>query len=239
MWEALLMLGRSREALAAARTIQAKVPLEAVRMIPPFEYYSPVVLFTLARFSRWDDVLREPAPDPGLRYTTGIWHYARGLAFAAKGKLDSAAVERDSLAAIAKAMPPEAMANLNSMRTLLQIGERHLAGELAARRKQTDAAVRAIRAGIALEDELTYDEPSAWALPLRQQLGALLLAAGRPKAAETAYREDLVRYPNNGWSLHGLAASLKAQGRAKEAAATAAAFQKAWARADVKLAGAL
>ena len=29
MWEALLMLGRSREALAAARTIQAKVPLEA------------------------------------------------------------------------------------------------------------------------------------------------------------------------------------------------------------------
>jgi len=184
-------------------------------------------------------VLREPAPDPGLRYTTGIWHYARGLAFAAKGKLDSAAVERDSLAAIAQAMPPEAMANLNSMRTLLQIGERHLAGELAARRKQTDAAVRAIRAGIALEDELTYDEPSAWALPLRQQLGALLLAAGRPKGAEAAFRQDLIRYPNNGWSLHGLAASLKAQGRAKEAAAADAQFQKAWAHADVKLARAL
>ena len=128
------------------------------------------------------------------------------------------------------------MANLNSMRTLLQIGERHLAGELAARQKRTDDAVRAIRAGIALEDELTYDEPSAWALPLRQQLGALLLAVGRPKEAETAYREDLVRYPNNGWSLHGLAASLKAQGRTKEAAAADAEFRKAWARADVKLA---
>jgi tetratricopeptide (TPR) repeat protein len=239
MWEALDMLGRSEDALAAAHTIVAKVPADVVRMIPPFEYYSPVVLFTLARFSRWDDVLREPAPDPGLRYTTGIWHYARGLAFAAKGKLDSAAVERDSLAAIAQAMPPEAMANLNSMRTLLQIGERHLAGELAARRKQTDAAVRAIRAGIALEDELTYDEPSAWALPLRQQLGALLLAAGRPKGAEAAFRQDLIRYPNNGWSLHGLAASLKAQGRAKEAAAADAQFQKAWAHADVKLARAL
>jgi tetratricopeptide (TPR) repeat protein len=238
MWEALDMLGRSEDALAAARTIAGKVPADVVRMIPPFEYYSPVVLFTLARFSRWDDVLAEPAPDSGLRYTTGVWHYTRGLAFAAKGKLDSAAVERDSLAAIATAIPPEAMANLNSMRTLLQIGERHLAGALAARQKRTDNAVRAIRAGIALEDELTYDEPSAWALPLRQQLGALLLAAGRPKEAETAYREDLVRYPNNGWSLHGLAVSLKAQGRTKEAAAAAAAFQKAWARADVKLAGA-
>jgi tetratricopeptide (TPR) repeat protein len=238
MWEALAMLGRSEDALAAARTIAGKVPADVVRLIPPFEYYSPVVLFTLARFSRWDDVLAEPAPEASLRYTTGVWHYARGLAFAAKGKLDSAAIERDSLAAIATAIPPEAMANLNSMRTLLQIGERHLAGELAARRKRTDDAVREIRAGIALEDELTYDEPSAWALPLRQQLGALLLATGRPKAAETAYRQDLVRYPNNGWSLHGLAASLKAQGRTKEAASATAAFQKAWARADVKLAGA-
>ena len=239
MWEALNMLGRSEDALATARTIARKVPPDVVRKIPPFEGYSPVVLFTLTRFSRWDDVLGEPAPGPDLRYTTGIWHYARGLAYAAKGKLDSAAVERDSLAAIATAMPPEAMASLNSMRTLLQIGERHLAGELAARRKRTDDAVRALRAGIALEDELTYDEPTAWALPLRQQLGALLLAAGRPKEAETAYREDLIRYPNNGWSLHGLAVSLKAQGRAKEAAAADAEFQKAWAHADVKpLAGA-
>jgi tetratricopeptide (TPR) repeat protein len=234
MWEALNMLGRSEEALTAARTIVDKVPADVVRTIPPFEYYSPVVLFTLARFSRWDDILKQPAPAPDLRYTTGVWHYARGLAYAAKGALDSATAERDSVAAIAAAIPPEATANLNSMRTLLQIGERHLAGELAAGRKQTDDAVRALRAGIALEDELTYDEPSAWAVPLRQQLGAVLLAAGRPKEAETAYREDLVRYPNNGWSLHGLAESLKAQGRAKEAEAADAKFRKAWERADVK-----
>ena len=234
MWEALSMLGRSEEALAAARTIADKVPADVVRTIPPFEYYSPVVLFTLARFSRWDDLLKAPAPAPDLRYTTGVWHYTRGLAYAARGALDSAALERDSLAAIAAAIPPEATANLNSMRTLLQIGERHLAGELAARRKRTDDAVRALRAGIALEDELTYDEPSAWALPLRQQLGALLLTAGRSKEAEAAYREDLIRYPNNGWSLHGLAESLKAQGRAKEAAAADARFRRAWARADVK-----
>jgi cytochrome c-type biogenesis protein CcmH/NrfG len=71
-------------------------------------------------------------------------------------------------------------------------------------------------------------------LPLRQQLGHILLAAGRAKEAEQAYREDLVRYPNNGWSLHGLAESLKAQGRAKEAAAVEAKFRKAWSRADVK-----
>ncbi|MEO7474223.1 MAG: hypothetical protein ABIY46_02720 [Gemmatimonadales bacterium] len=234
MWEALCMLGRSREALAAARTIAAKVPPDVVRQIPPFEYYSPVVLYTLARFSRWDDLLKEPAPPPDLRYTTGVWHYGRGLALVASGALDSAAVERDSVAAIAKATPPEATANLNSERTLLEIAERHLAGEIAARRGRTEEAVGALREGIALEDELTYDEPTAWALPLRQQLGEVLLAAGRPKEAERSYREDLVRYPNNGWSLHGLAEALKAQGREKEAALARARFEKAWSRADVK-----
>jgi tetratricopeptide (TPR) repeat protein len=234
MWEALEMLGRSEEALSTARTIADKVPVDVVRMIPPFEYYSPVVLFTLARFSRWDDVLKEPAPPAELRYTTGIWHYARGLADAAKGDLDSASVERDSVAAIAARIPPEMTANLNSERMLLDIAERHLAGDIAGRQRRTAEAVNSFKAGIALEDELTYDEPTAWALPLRQQLGAVLLAARRPKEAEQAYREDLVRYPNNGWSLHGLARALEAQGRTREAAAADSQFRKAWARADVK-----
>ena len=234
MWEALLMLGRSREALAAARTIEAKVPVDVVRMIPPFEYYSPAALFTLVRFSRWDDVLKEPAPAAELRYTTGVWHYARGLALAAGGQFDSAEVERDSVAAIAAAIPPEQTANLNSARTLLQIAERHLAGETAARQQRTDEAVRALREGIALEDELTYDEPTAWVVPLRQPLGAVLLKAGRANDAEQAYRQDLIRYPNNGWSLQGLARALAAQGRTKEAERVDAQFRKTWARADVK-----
>jgi hypothetical protein len=43
-----------------------------------------------------------------------------------------------------------------------------------------------------------------------------------------------VRYPENGWSLHGLAESLKAQGRVQAAAAVDAKFRTVWARADVK-----
>ena len=234
MWEALNMLGRSAEALAAARTIVEKVPPDVVRAIPPFEYYSPVVLFTLARFSRWDEVLAESAPPADLRYTLGVWHYVRGLALAAKGDLPAATVERDSVAAIAARIPPEMTANLNSERALLEVAQHHLTADIAARRHSTDEAVRAMRAGIAIEDDLTYDEPAAWALPLRQQLGAILLAAARPKEAERAFREDLQRYPRNGWSLHGLAQALRAQGRTKAAAPIEAEFAKTWSRADVK-----
>jgi hypothetical protein len=37
----------------------------------------------------------------------GIWHYVRGLAHAAQGDLAAAAAERDSVAAVARRIPPE------------------------------------------------------------------------------------------------------------------------------------
>jgi hypothetical protein len=53
--------------------------------------------------------------------------------------------------------------------------------------------------------------------------------------AEAVYRDDLKRNPDNGWSLFGLAQSLRAQGKMEDAAATEARFQKAWTLADVTL----
>jgi tetratricopeptide (TPR) repeat protein len=236
MWEALNMTGRSAEALSAARAIAEKVPADVVRTIPPLEYFTPTVLFTLARFSRWEESLAEPAPPADLRYSTGIWYYTRGLAFAARNQLDSARIARDSVAAIGAAIPPEQTANLNSSKALLQVAERSLSADLASREGRLDEAVTAFRQGIEVEDNLIYDEPTAWALPLRQQLGSVLLAGKRNKEAEQAFRQDLVRFPDNGWSLHGLAEALRAQGRTREADEVAAKFKRVWAKADVTLA---
>ena len=234
MWYALNMLGRSEDALKAARGVVKNVPAEVVRRAPPLEYFSPTVLFTLARFSRWDEILRQPAPPKDLRYTTGIWHYVRGLAYTGQGKVDSAAVERDRLMATAKATPADASANLNSVQSLFAIAKSHLEGEMAAKQGRTELSVKHLQKAIAGEDELTYDEPPPWYMPIRQRLGIVLLEASKPAEAEKAFRDDLVRRPENGWSLHGLAQSLEAQRRSKEAAAVEARFQKAWARADVR-----
>jgi tetratricopeptide (TPR) repeat protein len=235
MWYALNMLGRSKQALEAAQGVVKNVPADVVRQAPPLEYFSPTVLFTLARFSQWDEILKEPAPPKDLRYTTGVWHYVRGLAYTGQNKLDSARVERDSLIAINKAMPAEAYANLNSVQSLLGIAQEHLDGEMAAKEGKISEAVKHLKLAIAGEDELTYDEPPPWYLPIRQRLGAVLLAAGRPIQAEKAFREDLVRRPENGWSLHGLAQSLRAQNKKKAAAAVKERFKKAWTKADVQL----
>ncbi len=97
-------------------------------------------------------------------------------------------------------------------------------------------AVDDFRDAAAKEDSLHYDEPSPWYLPTRQLLGAALLKAGKPDEAEKAYREDLARYPGNGWSLYGLVEVLSARGRVTEAVAAKKRFARAWARADFKLA---
>ena len=236
MWYALNMLGRSEDALKAARTIGERISPEVVKQIPSLEYFSPTVLYTLVRFSRWDDILKQPAPAAHLRYTTAIWHYARALAFTAREQTDSAAVERDSMVAIADELPADQMLNLNSSKSLLEVAKAHLAGEMAAQAGQVDEAVAQLQAAIQGEDQLVYDEPPAWYMPLRQRLGTILLAAGRPVRAEKVFREDLDRRPENGWSLYGLAQSLRAQNKLKPAEKIDERFERAWKTADVKLA---
>jgi tetratricopeptide (TPR) repeat protein len=203
--------------------------------VPPLEAFVPTVLFTQVRFGMWQEILKAPAPPPDFRYTTGIWHYARGLAFAEGGQLTRAQTELDLLRAIAADMPREQMISLNPAAMLLRIAANVLAGELAAARRQMDDAVERLAAALADEGRLTYEEPPAWYQPVRQVLGAVLLEADRPKEAEAVYRDDLKQNPENGWSLYGLMLSLEAQQRSDEAALIQERFEQAWARADVTL----
>jgi len=117
----------------------------------------------------------------------------------------------------------------------MAIAARVVAGELSAEERRWDEAIHHLREGAQLEDALNYDEPPSWHHPVRQTLGAVLLEAGRPADAETAYREDLERFPENGWSLYGLTQSLRAQGKTEEAEATEQRFEEAWRQADVSL----
>ncbi len=230
---ALAMQGKADESIAAARSARKYVPFDLMKQIPPLEYFSPVEYSSLARFQRWDDILKEPAPPPQLPYSSGYYHYVRGLALLATRGAESAKVERDSLAAIQAVMPPGQMANLNSMKSILTIALHHLNAEIALAQKKTDVAVRELRQAIAVEDGLTYDEPPAWYLPMRQVLGNTYLGARRPKDAEAAFREDLKRNRENGWSLKGLKAALEQQGKKQEAAEVTTRLRQVWHQAAI------
>ena len=232
---AAAMEARSDQAISNARKTSSLTPAHMVEHMPMLENFVPRPLFTLVRFGRFDEILAEPAPPVQLRYATGVWHWARGLAFVAKGELRNADREAAALARLEREMPADVLVTqVNKGKTLLGIASNWLSGEIAAKRGRTNEAVKRLRKAVELEDSLTYMEPPDWFDPARHALGAVLLDAGRAKDAEAVYREDLVRNPENGWALKGLAQSLRAQRRETEAAEVEARLAKAWARADVK-----
>ncbi len=237
IWFAAMQEGRSAEALAAARKMVGNLPPELIAQMSMLEMAPPYPIMTLVRFGRWDEALKEPGPPAAERYARAVWHYARGMASAGQGDRAGAATALDSLRAGAALVPPDMMVSINPAPLLARVAVSALAGEIAARGQHTDEAVRLLTLAVAEEDSLHYDEPPTWYWPVRHALGSALLGAGRAREAETVYREDLRRHPENGWSLMGLAKALRAQNRAADAAAVEARFQKAWAQADVKLPG--
>jgi tetratricopeptide (TPR) repeat protein len=231
------MEGRSEDALDAARRLVAAVPAEAYREVPPLEDFKPMPLFALARFGKWQEILDEPQPEANFQYTTGIWHWARGLAYLRLGQLDQAQAEYKQLSEIAQAqaMKDLVLWSFSPASTMLEIASHVLAGELAGAEGKPDEMIAELEAAVAIQDDLSYIEPPAWFYPVRQNLGAALLEAGRAAEAEAVYRADLEQYPNNGWSLFGLAQSLEAQGKSEEAAEVQHQFEMAWQYADMTL----
>jgi tetratricopeptide (TPR) repeat protein len=124
---------------------------------------------------------------------------------------------------------------LNTAGQMFAVALPLLEGRIAAAEGNLDAAVERYRAAVAAEDLLTYDEPPTWYYPVRETLGAALLARGRAAEAEQVFRDDLKFNARNGRSLFGLWKALDAQGRTAEAARARAEFRRAWAAADVVL----
>lgn len=242
LWAAAIKTGRRALATEAAADTAAKVKQEMLRE-PGFDgtlqHFSLIPLYTKALFGEWEAILNEPAPAADLLYPKGIWHYARTMAWLRKGQIEPA---RQELARLEKIINDPSIAelkvfDLNPVSTLLRIGADMLNGELAAETKDFDTATGHLKHAIELEDSLNYTEPKDWYLPPRQVLGAILLEAGRPQEAELVYREDLRHHPQNGWSLFGLAQSLRDQQKNREADEVDTQFRHVWAEADVELTG--
>jgi tetratricopeptide (TPR) repeat protein len=230
---ASMMEGRSEVAIRAAREVVESVPedylkREAALMDP----YMGAVYDALKRFGRWDDILREPAPPAYLPITTAMWRLNRGVAYAAKGEVELAEREKAAFQAAAARVPGDAVMAINPAQDIMKIATHFLDGEIAYRRGDIDEAVDALRKAIALEDKLRYMEPPEWMQPVRHTLGAVLLSAGQHQEAEAVYREDLAKWPENGWSLYGLSRSLRLGGATAKADEVESRFRQVWARAD-------
>lgn len=229
--------GRRADALKAAGEVRARMHADMLRdpgMGGMVQHMTLTPLFTKVRFGLWDDVLAEPAPPGDVPYMNAMWHAARGLAHVAGGRLADAEKERAAIVAIKDdpSLKTLMVSSVNPASSVAGIAYEVLSGELAAKQRRAAEAMRHFAAAVSLEDGLTYMEPPDWPIPVRQLQGAALLDVGRNAEAEKAFRDDMKKFPENGWSLSGLQAALERQGRAADAAAINTRRVQAWRRAD-------
>ena len=235
---ATMMIGRSNDSIQAAEKVSRLIPAELFGTpgMDFLQHYAIRPLLVRVRFARWDDLLATAAPPDSQPHARAIWHYARGRAFSALQNTEAAADELEKLRAVA-ASPAlkDTRMEFNPSVDLLAVAESVLAGWVDASADKMDSAADHLYEAVRLEDALNYGEPPEWTMPVRQDLGDILLLAGRYGDAEQAFREDLQHFPKNGWSLYGLASSLRAQGKSDEAAVVDTELEQAWANADVSV----
>jgi len=227
---AYTMAGRSAQAIETSNALTSKVNLDAARQVGLLQEMLPYRVLTLTTFGKWDDVLAEPLPPEDIHFSYAMAYYARGVAHAAKGQWAEAQAALDKVTEINAATPEAAEG-----KTPLSIAVHALSGEIATRRGDLAAGTNHFREAAKIEDAGLYFEPPKWYYPIRHSLGAVLLQAGQHAEAEKVYREDLKRFPENGWSLFGVAQALRAQGKNTEVAEAEARFRRAWTNTDVTL----
>jgi tetratricopeptide (TPR) repeat protein len=236
IWMGATAAGQGQLALDSAKRLAAAIPHEALKNVPILQGFVVVPYWAMVRFEKWNDILAEGAPHHDTPFTRGAWTYARALAFLGTGRLDEAEKALAELRTIAAdpSLDGQVTFSSNSGTAVMRIAPEVVAGKIAAARKDWEKATLHLDRAIRYEDALIYQEPHDWHAPVRQDLGRVLLAAGRPGEAEVAFWEDLKRNPENGWSLSGLLEALKAQKKTEEAAQVEARLRKAWKDADVK-----
>jgi tetratricopeptide (TPR) repeat protein len=235
--------GRQTDAIRAANEVRARMHADMLRdpaMGGMVQHMTLAPLYAKAWFGQWDDVLAEPMPPSDLPFMTAMAHTARGLAHAAQGRIADAETARAEVARLKDdpALGAIYVSSVNRASAIADIAYEVLSGEIETKRRRAAQAARHFAQAATLEDGLTYMEPPDWPIPVRRLQGAALLELGRFSDAEAAFRGDLRKFPDNGWSLSGLQVSLERQGKRAEADTVRQRFVEQWKAADVKVAAA-
>jgi hypothetical protein len=208
-------------------------------------YYS-MRMHVLVRFGRWQEIVVAPMPDDPKLYcvSTAMYHYAKGVAYAALKNFDAAEGQRELFHTAVARIPDDRKFFNNAAIETLSVGEKMLDGELEYHRGNYDLAFVHLRESVVRDDNLEYTEPWAWMHPPRHALAALLSEQGHFAEAELVYRADLgltddlqrcAQHPDNIWALHGLVECLRKRGDVVELAIYEPKLAVAAAKTDVNV----
>lgn len=229
------MEGRKAETIDAVNRSRAAVSDSMLLEMPGTDWYVAEYYTARVRFGLWDELLATPAPDSRIPGLHGGYLYGVAMAQAATGHIPDARASLGSLNALIAGLPTDTPAGQNQLKEVLSIASAMIEARIASAERRPRDEIEWLRKAVAAEDRIAYDEPKNWFVPTRHALGAALLRSGAAQEAETAYREDLMQNPANGWALYGLRTALAAQGKSAEAESVAAEAKKAWRYADIAI----
>ena len=242
-----MFLGQKAAAVDAVLRLRDEVPDEVVRSYPDiFETFVAAAPHVYIRFGMWSDILELAQPEDTELYVTthALIYYAKAVALANLGRHDEARAAMSNFDLAYAAVPDSRMLFNNKARDVLAIAQEMMRGEIAFKAGRHDEGLDHLRASVALDDSLEYEEPWSWPQPTRHALGALLMEAGAHDEAEAIYRADLgldgklprpSQHPRNVWALHGLHECLVRRGETVELPHVKLLLDQALARADIPI----
>jgi tetratricopeptide (TPR) repeat protein len=231
---AYMIQGRKQDALEGATKIAHVITPDELKIKTFLNSFVVIPFFVMIRFGMWNDILEIQEPPKGQDYPRAIRAYARGVAFARQNSIKEAEIELKNLKEISNDPVVKSLILLsyNKSGPILDIAIKELSGEIELAKKNIKEAIAYFQKGIILEDELGYNEPPDWMIPMRETLGFTYLSSNQPEKAEIIFLENLQLHPNDGWSLKGLYQSLLDQGKNKEAENLKKKLDAAWSKAD-------
>ncbi|HKF95996.1 MAG TPA: tetratricopeptide repeat protein, partial [Gammaproteobacteria bacterium] len=237
--ESARIAGDGKTALKAAQKLPKIMSDEVAAGVPWVQLIKAAPYFAHAQFSDPEVTLNVPDPGDRFPYIKATWHYARGVAQAARGDINAARREQQAIVTIEEHTDfSEMTAGGVPAPDLLRLARHVIAARITQAQGDFNAAVVALQKAVAIQEALPYMEPPFWYYPVSQSLGAALLQAGKPAQAEEIFRQSLKQVPNNGWALYGLMQAQKAQGNTADAHAISKRLDAAWLgdQADLDLA---
>lgn len=235
--ESARMAGDGATALAAAEKLPGVLSDDVAARVPWVQLIKAAPYFAHAQFSEPEVTLALPDPGDRFPYVQAMWHYARGVAYAAAGEAGAAQAEADAIARIGEESDfrPLIEGGVPAV-DLLRLARLTVAGRIAQAQGNAGNAIAAFEEAAAIDRALPYLEPPFWYYPVDQSLGAALLQAGRVAEAEAAFRSALARYPGNAWALYGLREAARHKGDRLAAAEADRLLKEKWLGAEDGLA---
>lgn len=213
------MAGDGKTAIAAADRLGGLIDDETVREVPWTQPIKAAPYFAYAQFSAPETVLKLPDPGGELPYVQAAWHYARGVAAAAKGAVPDAKAELAALSSLVRQADFSGLAAAGiPAPTILEIAREVLAARVAQAEGDLGGAIAAFEAAAAAQEKLPYMEPPYWYYPVRRSLGAMRFLAGDTAGAEREFEATLVQAPNDAWALLALVEVYRKRGNTSAAA---------------------